>query len=133
MVRKADAPISPRNALAGLRRRNARVGLWVVFSVVSVVLSVRSVVSPFAQTTLAQTFPAVPAETLPSRDVLTALDEELSGVAAKDHVARLTQFHRVPASPGFHDTIEDVMNRAKAVGLSDVQLETFPSEGTTWI
>ena len=49
----------------------------------------------------AQTAPALPAETLLDRSVLKALDEELSGVAAKDHVSRLTQFHRVPASPGF--------------------------------
>src|SRR5438046_9551041 len=102
MVRKADAPISPRNALCESWRRIARVRLWVLFSVVSVVLSVRSVVSPFAQTTLAQTSPAVPAETLLSREVLTPLDEELSGAAAKDHVARLTQVHRLPASPRLH-------------------------------
>ena len=44
--------------------------------------------------------PVVPAETLLDRAVLKALDEELSGVAAKDHVGRLAQLHRVPASPG---------------------------------
>src|SRR6058998_3165488 len=79
-----------------------------------------------------QTAPASPAETLLDRAVLNALDDELSGVAAKDHVARLTQFHRVPASPGFHDAIEYVMGRAKAAGLSDVHVETFPGDGTTW-
>jgi aminopeptidase YwaD len=75
---------------------------------------------------------AVPAETLLNRSILKALDEELSGVAAKDHVARLTQLHRVPASPGFHEAIEYVMGRAKAIGLSDVHVETFPGDGTTW-
>ena len=96
-------------------------------AVPAVALSVHSVVSLFAQ---APTI--VPAETLLNRVVLTALDEELSGVAAKDHVARLTQFHRVPASPGFHGAIEYVMGRAKAFGLSDVHVETFPGDGTTW-
>ena len=67
--------------------------------------------------------PVVPAETLLDRAVLTALDEELSGVAAKDHVGRLTQLHRVPASPGFHEAIEYVMDRARAAGLSDVHVE----------
>src|SRR5438876_10399146 len=68
------------------------------------------------QTVSAQSIPTVPAETLLDRTILTALDQELSGVAAKDHVGRLTQLHRVPASPGFHDAVEYVMGRAKAIG-----------------
>src|SRR5713226_7040939 len=127
MDRETRATVPPRNGLSGSWRRNARIRLWVVCSVVSVSFSVRSVVSLVAQTP-----PTLPAETLLSREVLTALDEELSGVAAKDHVARLTQFHRVPASPGFHDAIEYVMGRAKAVGLSDVHVEAFPGDGITW-
>src|SRR5689334_4801202 len=80
----------------------------------------------------AQSPSRVPAETLLDRSVLKALDEELSGVAAKDHVGRLTQLHRVPASPGFHEAIEYVMSRAKAAGLSDAHVETFPGDGTAW-
>jgi aminopeptidase YwaD len=80
----------------------------------------------------AQSPPMVPAEALLGRAILTALDDELSGVAAKDHVARLTQMHRVPASTGFHEAIEYVMSRAQAIGLSDVHVETFPGDGTTW-
>ena len=80
----------------------------------------------------AQSTSKVPAETLLDRAVLKALDEELSGVAAKDHVGRLSQLHRVPASPGFHEAIEYVMARAKAAGLADVHVETFPGDGTTW-
>src|SRR5262249_55304369 len=72
------------------------------------------------------------AETLLSREILIALDAELSGTAAKDHVARLTQLHRVPASPGFHEAVEYVMSRAKAYGLTDVHVETFPGDGTTY-
>src|SRR5262249_11884399 len=60
----------------------------------------------------AQSESKVPAEALLDRGVLRALDEELSGVAAKDHVSRLAQFHRVPASPGFHDAIDYVVGRA---------------------
>jgi len=80
----------------------------------------------------AQTAPTVPAETLLDREILKALDEELSGVAAKDHVSRLAQLHRVPASPGFHEAIEYVMTRAKAISLADVHVETFPGDGTEW-
>ena len=85
-----------------------------------------------AATLSAQSTPKLPAEALLDRTVLKALDEELSGVAAKDHVGRLAQLHRVPASPGFHEAIEYVMGRAKAAGLSDVHVETFPGDGTTW-
>ncbi len=79
-----------------------------------------------------QTERAVPAELLLDRATLSALDDELSGVAAKDHVSRLAQMHRVPASNGFHEAIEYVMARAKAIGLADVHVETFPGDGTTW-
>src|SRR5450830_1495019 len=85
-----------------------------------------------AATLSAQSTPTLPAETLLDRAILKAFDEELSGVAAKDHVSRLTQLHRVPASPGFHDAIEYVMGRAKAFGLSDVHVDTFPGDGTTY-
>src|SRR4051812_34514105 len=50
----------------------------------------------------------LPAETLLAAPILESLDQELSGVAAKDHVAHLAQLHRVPASPGFHDAVEYV-------------------------
>ena len=80
----------------------------------------------------AQTAPTLPAETLLNREILRALDEELSEVAAKDHVSRLAQLHRVGASPRFHEVIAYVMDRAKAFGLADVHVETFPRDGTTW-
>jgi aminopeptidase YwaD len=80
----------------------------------------------------AQPAPTVPAETLLDRATLQALDNELSGAAAKDHVYRLAQMHRVPASTGFHEAIEYVTSRARMFGLSDVHVETFPGDGTTW-
>jgi aminopeptidase YwaD len=83
-------------------------------------------------TVSAQSTPVLPAETLLDRATLTALDEELSGVAAKDHVSRLTQLHRVPASPGFHEAIEYVRDRVVAIGLKDVHVETFAGDGNTW-
>jgi aminopeptidase YwaD len=90
------------------------------------------VLTAAAATLSAQPAPKLPAETLLDRTVLKALDDELSGVAAKDHVARLAQMHRVPASPGFHDAIAYVMERASAIGLSEVHVETFPGDGTTY-
>jgi hypothetical protein len=90
------------------------------------------VVALLAAAAAAQTASPLPAETLLDREILRALDEELSGVAAKDHVSRLAQLHRVPASPGFHEAIEYVMSRANAFGLADLHVETFPGDGTTW-
>src|SRR5580765_8860636 len=95
-------------------------------------ITVPAIVILAAATLAAQPPPALPAEALLDRAILRALDEELSGVAAKDHVSRLAQLHRVPASPGFHEAIAYVMDRAKAAGLSDVHVETFPGDGTTW-
>src|SRR5580765_6147841 len=95
-------------------------------------ITVPAIVILAAATLAAQPPPALPAEALLDRAVLTALDEELSGIAAKDHVGRLSQLHRVPASPGFHEAIAYVMERAKTAGLSDVHVETFPGDGTTW-
>jgi aminopeptidase YwaD len=74
----------------------------------------------------------LPAETLLGAPILEALDQELSGVAAKDHVAHLAQLHRVPASPGFHEAVEYVMARAKAAGLTDAHVESFPGDGRAW-
>ena len=95
-------------------------------------ITIPALIIAAAATLSAQTTPTLPAETLLDRAVLKALDEELSGIAAKDHVGRLTQMHRVPASPGFHEAIEYVMGRAKAAGLSDVHVESFPGDGTAW-
>ncbi len=95
-------------------------------------ITIPALIIAAAATLSAQSTPTLPAETLLDRAVLKALDEELSGVAAKDHVGRLTQMHRVPASPGFHEAIEYVMGRAKAAGLSDVHVESFPGDGTAW-
>jgi aminopeptidase YwaD len=85
-----------------------------------------------AVTLVAERGAKVPAEMLLDRTILEALDQELSGVAAKDHVSRLAQLHRVPASPGFHEAVEYVMGRAKTFGLGDVHVETFPGDGQTW-
>jgi hypothetical protein len=90
------------------------------------------VICTFSVLAAAQSEPLLPAETLLDRAVLKALDEELSGVAAKDHVSRLSQLHRVPASTGFHEAVEYVVDRAKAFGLGDVHVETFPGDGTTF-
>jgi hypothetical protein len=76
--------------------------------------------------------PLTPAETLLEPAILRALDTELSGTRAKDHVQRLTQFHRVPASPGFHDAVQYIREQAVQFGLADVRVESFSGDGKTY-
>ncbi len=87
-----------------------------------------AIITTFTMSGIAQT----PAETLLGPAALTAIDEELSGTTARDHVSRLTAFHRVPASPGFHDAIEYVKSRLDAYGLSDIHVERFSGDGATF-
>ena len=71
--------------------------------------------------------PTLPAETLLDRAVLDALDQELSGVAAKDHVVAPGADAPRPcvARLSRGDRVRDGRAR-KAFGLSDVHVETFP-------
>lgn len=76
--------------------------------------------------------PPTPAESLLGPAVLRALDDELSGTRARDHVQRLTGLHRVPASPGFHDAVQYVRDQVTVMGLTDVHVETFAGDGKTY-
>ena len=58
-----------------------------------------------------------------------ALDQELSGETAKRNLEGIVRFHRVRGSRGFHDAAELVAQRARAYGLSDVQILEFPADG----
>jgi hypothetical protein len=96
------------------------------------VAALASAIGPGARAQAPAPRERTPADALLPRATLDALDQELSGNAAKDHVTRLAAFHRVPASPGFHDAIDYLAGRAKAFGLSDVHVETFPGDGRTY-
>jgi hypothetical protein len=60
---------------------------------------------------------------------VSALDQELSGETAKRNLEGIVRFHRVRGSRGFHDATELVAERARAYGLSDVQILEFPADG----
>jgi aminopeptidase YwaD len=65
---------------------------------------------------------------LPEQDV-AALANELSGETAKRNLEVLATFHRQRGSRGFHAAAELVAERARAYGLSDVQILEFPADG----
>lgn len=62
--------------------------------------------------------------------------DELSGQAAKSHVAQITRFHRVQASTMFHEAAEYVRDTLHTIGLKDAKIEQFTSDGAvkywTW-
>jgi len=66
-----------------------------------------------------------------SSAIVGALDQELSGEAAKRNLEGITREHRVRGSRGFRTAAELVLERAKAYGLSDAQILEFPADGKT--
>jgi aminopeptidase YwaD len=65
---------------------------------------------------------------LPASDV-AALANELSGETAKRNLEGLARFHRQRGSGGFHSAAELVAERARAYGLSNVEILQFPADG----
>jgi hypothetical protein len=65
---------------------------------------------------------------LPEGDV-AALANELSGETAKRNLEVIATFHRQRGSQGFHSAAELVAERARAYGLSDVEILEFPADG----
>jgi aminopeptidase YwaD len=65
---------------------------------------------------------------LPEKDV-AALAQELSGEIAKRNLEGITRFHRQRGSQGFHSAAEIVAERARAYGLTGVEILQFPADG----
>ncbi len=75
--------------------------------------------------------PAAPAQKpplLPEKDV-AALSQELSGETAKRNLEGIARNHRQRGSKGFHAAAELVAERARAYGLSGVEILQFPADG----
>ncbi len=58
------------------------------------------------------------------------IKEELSGERAKAHVQRISEFHRIQASPMFHQAAEYVRDTLLQLGFADAEIEQFPSDGS---
>jgi hypothetical protein len=63
-------------------------------------------------------------------EVVIRLIQQSSGDRARDHVALLTQWDRSQVSDGYSHAAAWVSEQAKGLGLEDVQIERFPSDGT---
>src|SRR5579859_6120258 len=60
---------------------------------------------------------------------VAAVAEELSGETAKRNLEGLARLHRQRGSRGFHAAAELVAERARAYGLSGVEILRFPADG----
>jgi hypothetical protein len=72
-----------------------------------------------------------PKTSLMSDERLAAIVAEASGSLARDTVVALGEFHRVQGSAGFRGAADYVAARAREYGLEQVQVESFPADGTT--
>src|SRR5262249_21437370 len=60
------------------------------------------------------------------RNLLAALNNEVSGAAAKNLVARISQWHRIQASPMYREAAEWVHTTLQSWGISST-IECFPA------
>ena len=77
----------------------------------------------------AQTY--APPRYLVSEPLFNAVATEFSGERAKENVRGIVAFHRIQASPGYSEARAWVVDRLKAMGINDVEVESFPSDGKT--
>jgi len=62
---------------------------------------------------------------------LNAIVSEASGSLVKENIIALSRFHRVQASPGFHEAASYVAAKAREYGLQQVKIDLFPADGVT--
>lgn len=60
---------------------------------------------------------------------VAALAKEVNGDTAKRNLEGVVEFHRQRGSRGFHSAAELVAERARAYGLSEVEILQFPTDG----
>ncbi len=63
------------------------------------------------------------------QSTVAALANEVSGETAKRNLEGLARLHRQRGSQGFHEAAELIAERARAYGLSHVQILRFPADG----
>ncbi len=73
----------------------------------------------------------VPPRYLVNPELFAAVAAEFSGALAKENSRGISQFHRIQASPGYTQAREWVVARLKEIGISDVEVEIFLSDGKT--
>ena len=76
---------------------------------------------------------AAPEPVVPLLDTqVAALANEVNGDTAKRNLEEIVKFHRQRGSRGFRAAAEVIAERAKAYGLSEVEILRFPTDGKTF-
>ena len=65
----------------------------------------------------------------PFCDLLASPASQISGRRCQQHVARLSQMHRIIGSPGYQDALDYVHSQLTSLGLTDIVVERFPMNG----
>jgi len=63
-------------------------------------------------------------------EIKKTVKEELSGDNAKLYVQQVSNFHRIQASPMFHEAAEYVKDTLLKIGIKDAKIEQFTSDGS---
>jgi len=61
--------------------------------------------------------------------MIDAVTDLISGIRAVDYTTEISRFHRIQASPGFHEAIEYLKNEIGKVSKAEVKVFEFPEEG----
>lgn len=62
-------------------------------------------------------------------DIPPAALNSISGEEAKKHVVEVSRFYREDGTPGFHQAALYISAHARKLGLSSVEIESFPTDG----
>ena len=57
--------------------------------------------------------------------------DELSGKLAKEYTLDIARYHRVQASPGFHEASLYVQKQLEKIGVDKIAIEQYPADGKT--
>lgn len=63
-------------------------------------------------------------------EIKKLVKEELSGERAKSYVQQISRFHRIQASPMFHEAAEYVKTTLLQIGFKDAEILQFSSDGS---
>lgn len=88
--------------------------------------------SLFVLVNLTTPLTAAPQTSLLPSDLVTQLLAEASGERVLETTTALAALARYPASPGFARAAEIVAERARAIGLTDVRILSFPADIPSW-
>lgn len=71
-------------------------------------------------------------KSLAEKKLIQALTQEISGEMAYKYTERISQFDRIQASEGWHDSAVWIQGELKKMGYENAKIEGWPSNGSTF-